>query len=163
MEVMKELDEVSVAAGVAAPPSKYAFGKIKDRVAKQGGMEIVKQINEDIDYNVKKDYDAFVAANVKTKTDLETKLSKSLVGKNVVVRGKKNVKTGIYIKNYEIEVQSVNIDGTDIVLVDKKNDKYFVDKNYTIKIIDPTKQTPAQQPPTQSTSGQPDLSKEISK
>jgi hypothetical protein len=176
------IDEVSVTGGVDAPASKMAFGKVKDRVARQAGytpvgIEESKLLTEDIDYNVKQDYDAYMAQVLKSKAALEAKLNKMLAGKKVVIRAKKGVKTGIFVKNYDVEVTSVQIDDSDVVIKGKDGKSYFLDKNYTIKVVQPAAAQPAAQAPAPEQPAEPaakpavpapeadkkDLSKEINK
>lgn len=137
----ENIDEVSVTGGVDAPATKFAFGKVKDRVSRQAGyipvMSEKQQLNENVNFDVRREFFNYTTKSQKLKLDFEAILSRKLTGKKVLVRAKKGVKTNIYIKNYEVDVASVQFDDYDIILKDKGGKVYFVDKNFMIEIVEP--------------------------
>jgi len=148
----KVIDEVSATGGVAAPATKFFAGKVKDKVQRSAGYTPVGkignvdekvQLNENTNFDIRKEFYLYTTKTQQVKSAFEALLSKKLIGKKVSMRARKGVKTNIYLKNYVVEVSSVQFDGTDIVLKDEGGKPYFVDKNYMIQIVEPTAPAPA--------------------
>lgn len=200
-EFSSDLTEISTSAGVSVPASKFAFSRKSggnERAATNStGYKIASTkrsknfLKEDTDYNIKADYDAFVAKLKNLNFSLDQEITKKLNGvfanKQVVIHGSKGYKQ--FKKDYTIDVANVKVDdyygNFEIIFVGKDGKEYFVDRSYKVKITtagtSPTtdaekptdSQTNTQQPPAptatpQTTSPAPaepqtDLSKELNK
>jgi hypothetical protein len=170
-EFKSKLQETTGTGAVAGYQTPFAFSSRKNS---EGNTEVATKslpgykiapktkpnnrgnINEAADYNVKSDYDAFMAklknTNFALENEIKTKLNKQLAGKKVMLHGSKGYKQ--FKKDYEIDVTSAKIEdyygNFEVVLVGSDGKEYFVDRDYKVKIISGSTAAPTAQPPTEA-------------